>query len=43
VVGGLILARSAGDWNLLLYLMVGASLVAAGCWMFLDPEKKEGI
>jgi MFS family permease len=37
VGGGLILARSAGDWNVLLYLMVGASLLAAACWMFLEP------
>jgi hypothetical protein len=40
VGGGLILARAAGDWNVLLYLMVGASLAAAACWLFLDPEKK---
>jgi MFS family permease len=40
VGGGLILARSAGDWNVLLYLMVGASLAAAACWLFLDPEKR---
>jgi hypothetical protein len=40
VGGGLILARSAGDWNVLLYLMVGASLAAAACWIFLDPEKR---
>ena len=39
VGGGLILARSAGDWNVLLYLMVAASLAAAACWIFLDPEK----
>ncbi len=32
---GLILARAAGDWNVLLYLMVGASLAAAACWIFL--------
>ena len=38
VGGGLILARSAGDWNVLIYLMVGASFIAAACWMFLDPE-----
>ncbi|HVY79352.1 MAG TPA: MFS transporter [Steroidobacteraceae bacterium] len=40
VGGGLILARSAGDWNLLLYLMVAASLAAAACWIVLDPEKQ---
>jgi len=38
VGGGLILAHSAGDWNVLLYLMVVASLIAAACWLFLDPE-----
>ncbi len=38
VGGGLILARSAGDWNVLIYLMVAASLVAAACWMFLEPK-----
>jgi len=36
VLGGLIVARSAGDWNVLIYLMAGASGVAAACWMFLD-------
>jgi hypothetical protein len=40
VGGGLILARSGSDWNVLLYLMVGASLAAAACWLFLDPEKR---
>ena len=39
VGGGLILSRAAGDWNVLLYLMVGASLAAAVCWMFLAPEE----
>jgi len=38
VSGGLILSRSTGDWNVLLYLMVGASLAAATCWMFLGQE-----
>jgi ACS family glucarate transporter-like MFS transporter len=37
VVGGLIVARTAGDWNPLIYLMAAASLVAAACWVFLDP------
>jgi MFS family permease len=39
VGGGLILSHSASAWNVLIYLMVGASLVAAVCWMFLDPDK----
>ena len=37
VGGGLILSRAAGDWNVLIYLMVGASWLAAVCWIFLDP------
>jgi ACS family glucarate transporter-like MFS transporter len=37
VVSGVILARSAGNWNVLIYLMVAASFIAATCWMFLDP------
>jgi MFS family permease len=41
VGGGLILSRSAGDWSLLIYLMVGASLIAAVCWIFLDPDASE--
>ncbi|MEA3178032.1 MAG: transporter, family, glucarate transporter [Gammaproteobacteria bacterium] len=41
VVSGAILARSAGDWNLLIYLMVAASFIAATCWMFLDPGNPE--
>jgi len=40
VGGGLILAHAAGDWNVLLYLMVAASLGAAACWIFLDPENR---
>jgi MFS transporter, ACS family, glucarate transporter len=39
VGGGLILSRAAGDWNVLIYLMVGASWIAAVCWIFLDPRE----
>ncbi len=35
VGGGLILSRAAGDWNVLIELMVASSLLAAGCWIFL--------
>lgn len=38
VISGLILSRFAGGWDVLLYLMVASSLVAAACWMFLDPS-----
>lgn len=37
VAGGQILERSAGSWNVLIYLMVGASLLAAACWTVLAP------
>jgi sugar phosphate permease len=40
VGGGLILSRAAGDWNVLIYMMVGASLIAAACWIFLDPREE---
>ena len=38
VAGGLILARSPDNWNLLIYLMVAASLMAAACWIFLEER-----
>jgi len=40
VISGLILARfpaGPGGWDMLLYLIAVASLVAAACWVFLDP------
>jgi MFS family permease len=37
VVGGLILQRTAGDWNILIYTMVGAAMVSALSWLFLRP------
>lgn len=42
VTGGLILSRSASGWNELLYLMTAASLIAAACWLFLDPRGSAG-
>jgi MFS transporter, ACS family, glucarate transporter len=36
---GLILDRSGGNWNYVLYLMVGAAAVSASCWLFYDLEK----
>lgn len=38
VIGGLILQRTGGNWNPLIYLMVGAATVSALCWLYLDPE-----
>jgi MFS family permease len=41
VVGGLILQRTAGNWNPLIYLMVGAATTSALCWLYLDPENAD--
>ena len=38
VVGGIILQRTGGRWSPLIYLMVGASVISALCWLFLDPR-----
>ncbi|HTJ29945.1 MAG TPA: MFS transporter, partial [Acidobacteriaceae bacterium] len=42
VVGGLILQRTGGHWNPLIYLMIGASLISAVCWLTLDPDARSG-
>jgi MFS family permease len=39
VVGGLILQKTAGNWTPLIYLMIGAAVIAALCWLYLDPER----
>lgn len=39
VVGGIILQRTGGNWNPLIYLMIGAAVVSAACWLYLNPEK----
>jgi nitrate/nitrite transporter NarK len=36
-IGGLILDRTHGNWNLFLYLNVGIYLIGAMCWSFIDP------
>jgi MFS family permease len=38
VVGGIILQRTGGNWNPLIYLMIGSSLISALCWLYLDPS-----
>jgi MFS family permease len=38
VIGGVILARTHGDWNFLIDTMVAASAIAAVCWLYLNPE-----
>jgi hypothetical protein len=37
-VGGIILQRTGGHWNPLIYLMIGSSLISALCWLYLDPS-----
>ena len=38
VVGGVILERTGGNWNLLIYTMAAAAAVSAVCWFYLDPQ-----
>ena len=38
VLGGFLLDRTHGDWNLLLYVMAVVYLAGAVCWPFIDPE-----
>ena len=38
VVGGVILEKSGGNWNLLIDTMAAAAAVSAACWLVLDPE-----
>jgi MFS transporter, ACS family, glucarate transporter len=39
VLGGYILKNMANDWNLVLYVMVGAYVAGAFVWPFIDPVK----
>jgi MFS family permease len=43
VLGGVVLQRTHGDWNSLLYIMVAAAFVSAACWLVLKPERREGV
>ena len=38
VVGGVILQRTGGNWNPLIYTMAAAATVSALCWLYLDPD-----
>ena len=40
VIGGIILQRTGGHWNPLLYLMVGSSTISALCWLYLNPHSQ---
>jgi len=37
VLGGYLLQRTSGNWNLLVYLMAGVAALGAVCWVFIDP------
>jgi ACS family glucarate transporter-like MFS transporter len=39
VVGGFILQKTAGNWTPLIQLMICADVIAALCWLYLNPEK----
>jgi hypothetical protein len=38
VVGGVILEKSGGNWNVRIDTMAGAATASAACWLVLDPE-----
>jgi MFS transporter, ACS family, glucarate transporter len=39
VLGGFLLQRTGGDWNPLIYLMIGAAMISALSWIYLDPQR----
>jgi MFS transporter, ACS family, glucarate transporter len=39
VVGGMILQRAAGNWGSLIHLMIISDVIAAACWLYLNPER----
>jgi MFS transporter, ACS family, glucarate transporter len=39
VVGGFILQKTAGNWESLIHLMIISDVIAALCWLYLDPER----
>ena len=38
VVGGVILAHTSGNWNLVIEVMAALAAISALCWLYLDPE-----
>ena len=38
VVGGVILAHTGGNWNLVLEVMAALAMISALCWLYLDPK-----
>jgi ACS family glucarate transporter-like MFS transporter len=41
VVGGVLLQRTGGNWNPLIYLMIGAAMISASCWLYLNPDSSD--
>src|ERR1700760_2657568 len=39
VVGGFILQKTAGNWQALIHLMIVSDVIAALCWLYLNPER----
>ena len=39
VVGGFILQKTAGNWEALIHLMIISDVIAALCWLYLNPER----
>lgn len=39
VMGGVILAHTHGNWNLVIEVMAGLAVISALCWLYLDPEE----
>jgi MFS family permease len=39
VVGGFILKKTPGDWAALIHLMIASNVIAALCWLYLNPER----
>jgi nitrate/nitrite transporter NarK len=40
VVGGVILQRTGGNWNVLIDTMVAAATVSGLSWLYLDPDSE---
>jgi len=34
-----ILAKTGGNWNILIYTMAAAATISAVCWLTLDPPR----
>jgi MFS family permease len=38
VIGGVILAHTRGNWNLVIEVMAVLAVISAVCWLYLDPD-----